>query len=445
MLGSGWYSIDARILDSSGALFVAKECAIGGAEIVVEGESKAVCIGKAALLSWDITIATGDLHSVFDANTLAKLNEPCSVVLGAHCWIGMDACILKGAHVKRGSIVAARSLVLDQFESRALIAGVPAKVVKENVSFCRSRYPSVETMKHALSFSAQQPKELVNSMEFSAAAQHSLGNDSLNLPRKKQVAPGASARTTRNGLIMISDSNNMNAGTPGINNIVAQFLQMGSVVDYAKCIELQEKAVEIIRSLPKKEALNGKSQLRDAIIKTDALEKPSDAAYYILSTYFFARFCDPREWRNMGNAMIPSASLKQCVSALASSLKGSQLTNPFLAAYQGVESFINGQHISVWSAKFSRAASLQNFSRVIREDTKGASTLPFISSVQDLLEPATKSLPGGLVTWMKTIIKLQMSRFIHISATMFTSRHFHLESSNPLQDKALAAPYIFIL
>ncbi|UCD55377.1 MAG: acyltransferase [Candidatus Omnitrophota bacterium] len=45
-------------------------------------------------------------------------------------WIGMDALILKGVTIGRGSIVAARAVVTSDVPSYSIVAGNPARVVK---------------------------------------------------------------------------------------------------------------------------------------------------------------------------------------------------------------------------------------------------------------------------------------------------------------------------
>lgn len=52
------------------------------------------------------------------------------VVIEDDVWIGCNVTILKGVRVGKGAIIAAGSLVLEDVPSRAVVAGVPARVVK---------------------------------------------------------------------------------------------------------------------------------------------------------------------------------------------------------------------------------------------------------------------------------------------------------------------------
>ena len=50
-------------------------------------------------------------------------------------WVGSRALILKGVRVGKGSIVAAGAVVTKNVPPNCIVAGNPAKVVKENISW----------------------------------------------------------------------------------------------------------------------------------------------------------------------------------------------------------------------------------------------------------------------------------------------------------------------
>jgi len=50
--------------------------------------------------------------------------------IGHDCWIGRDACILDGIKVGNGAIIAARALVTSDVPPYAIVAGVPARVLR---------------------------------------------------------------------------------------------------------------------------------------------------------------------------------------------------------------------------------------------------------------------------------------------------------------------------
>lgn len=93
-------------------------------------------IGNDCLMSVNI-VFQGDGHSVLDYETGRVLNKPKNIVeIGNHCWIGRDIKFLKGAKIPADCIVAAGSIVTKMFDKpHCVIAGSPAKVVKENISW----------------------------------------------------------------------------------------------------------------------------------------------------------------------------------------------------------------------------------------------------------------------------------------------------------------------
>ena len=57
------------------------------------------------------------------------------ISIGNHVWIGENVMILKGVTIGEGAVVAASSLVTKDVPARTLVAGAPAKVIRENVEW----------------------------------------------------------------------------------------------------------------------------------------------------------------------------------------------------------------------------------------------------------------------------------------------------------------------
>ena len=57
-----------------------------------------------------------------------------AVSIGAGCWLGAGVIVLPGARIGRNVVVAAGSVVRGLVPDRCVVAGVPAKVVKEYVA-----------------------------------------------------------------------------------------------------------------------------------------------------------------------------------------------------------------------------------------------------------------------------------------------------------------------
>ncbi|CAA9203656.1 Polysialic acid O-acetyltransferase [Flavobacterium bizetiae] len=91
------------------------------------------------MLSSGIRILTGDSHSIIDLNSETRINYASNVKIGSHVWIGLDSLILKGVEIGKDSIVGSKSILTKKYGSNVIIAGSPAKIIKENITWDRER------------------------------------------------------------------------------------------------------------------------------------------------------------------------------------------------------------------------------------------------------------------------------------------------------------------
>lgn len=67
------------------------------------------------------------------------INHAESIEIGNHVWIGMDVSISKGAQIADNSVIGQKALVTKAFkEQNVMIAGVPARIIKTNISWDRT-------------------------------------------------------------------------------------------------------------------------------------------------------------------------------------------------------------------------------------------------------------------------------------------------------------------
>lgn len=98
-------------------------------------EGKKIHIGERCLFSDTITFRTGDSHSILDSDG-KRINKAKDIIIGDHVWIGQQVIILKGSTVGADSIVGTGSLLTGKtYNSNSVIAGSPAKIVKQHVSW----------------------------------------------------------------------------------------------------------------------------------------------------------------------------------------------------------------------------------------------------------------------------------------------------------------------
>ena len=65
--------------------------------------------------------------------TVVKAGGQYQVVIGNHVLIGYGAVVLKGVTIGDGAVIAADAVVTDDVPAGCMVAGVPAKVIKEGV------------------------------------------------------------------------------------------------------------------------------------------------------------------------------------------------------------------------------------------------------------------------------------------------------------------------
>lgn len=107
-------------------------------QTTIFGAWENIDIGRDSMFSFGINIQNHDGHLIFDSETGQRINYPKPVYIGEHVWVGMNATILHGASIGNGAIVGAGSLVVGkEFPEMSSIAGVPAKVIRENVVWSR--------------------------------------------------------------------------------------------------------------------------------------------------------------------------------------------------------------------------------------------------------------------------------------------------------------------
>lgn len=98
---------------------------------------QSISIGAGSLLGSKIYIGDhshGSMENWAQMHTIAPGDRPLGdiddVVIGERVWIGDGAVILAGSRIAAGSIIGANSVVNLQVDRPAMIAGVPARVIR---------------------------------------------------------------------------------------------------------------------------------------------------------------------------------------------------------------------------------------------------------------------------------------------------------------------------
>lgn len=91
-------------------------------------------IGNDCAISWGVTIIDDDHHQLVSGNEKKESNTN-AVCIGNKVWVGCNVTILKNTFIGNNSVIAAGSVVKGNFPDNSLIAGNPAKIVKQNIDW----------------------------------------------------------------------------------------------------------------------------------------------------------------------------------------------------------------------------------------------------------------------------------------------------------------------
>ena len=89
-------------------------------------------IGHDVAIAENVVIRDSDNHDFISDKEHIR-TAPISI--GNKVWIGMNCIILKGVTIGDNSVIAAGSVVTKDVPANVLVAGVPAKIIKTNISW----------------------------------------------------------------------------------------------------------------------------------------------------------------------------------------------------------------------------------------------------------------------------------------------------------------------
>jgi acetyltransferase-like isoleucine patch superfamily enzyme len=127
---------------NGGKIKIGKDCYIGKYSHIWSGES--ISIGNSVLIAHGCNIIDTDSHEIDyrerHNSYIRMLNEGHSktksnvktapVIIEDNAWISFNVCILKGVKIGKGAIIGAGSVVTKDVPPFALVAGNPAKKIK---------------------------------------------------------------------------------------------------------------------------------------------------------------------------------------------------------------------------------------------------------------------------------------------------------------------------
>ncbi|MBL0406310.1 hypothetical protein JKG68_20330 [Microvirga aerilata] len=144
IIGSGikqTTTLQVRMWSSHQLLLWGKGSTTNGVHIQIQGESKRIVVGDDCMFFNGIYIRNSDMHPIVDMRNGSWLNPPGNVHIEPHVWVSQDALILKDTHIGFGSIVTAKAVVTEDVPRFSMVGGIPAAVLRSDVSWDRPESP----------------------------------------------------------------------------------------------------------------------------------------------------------------------------------------------------------------------------------------------------------------------------------------------------------------
>ncbi|MCB0501083.1 MAG: acyltransferase [Bacteroidetes bacterium] len=136
--------------NENGTIAIGNRSFIGGGNFISINN---ITIGNDVMFSWGCTVMDNDAHSLswehrkadvkdwkrgIDENKIGYYKNwvnVCSkpIVIKDKAWIGFNVIILKGVTIGEGAIVAAGSVITKDVPDFTIVAGNPARVIKETI------------------------------------------------------------------------------------------------------------------------------------------------------------------------------------------------------------------------------------------------------------------------------------------------------------------------
>lgn len=126
------------IENENNMLEIGRDSDFQGCSFILREYDTKVTIGKDCMFSSNIFVRNGDSHTIYNAHGV-KINYAKDVKIGDKVWIGYGATILKGSVIGNNSIIGTQSVVAGKVPNGSIVAGNPARILKQEIYWGRER------------------------------------------------------------------------------------------------------------------------------------------------------------------------------------------------------------------------------------------------------------------------------------------------------------------
>ncbi len=132
------------LLENNSNVLNVKDCTsihgrVNGITEFVLDETTSITIEEDCMISNDVSFRSTDSHSVLN-NKGERVNPAGNILVKRHVWIGMRSIILKNTIIHNNCVIGTGSICNRDYEKeKCLIAGNPARIIKESIDWSRDR------------------------------------------------------------------------------------------------------------------------------------------------------------------------------------------------------------------------------------------------------------------------------------------------------------------
>ena len=130
--------LNVWIEDNENSCLVGRHNCFMGEDSLILTEGKKIIIQDNCLFSHDVTLRTGDSHSIFDSQG-KRINRADDIMIASHVWVGNKVTILKGTSLGENCVVGTGAICTGGDFSNSVLCGVPARVTKSDITWDESR------------------------------------------------------------------------------------------------------------------------------------------------------------------------------------------------------------------------------------------------------------------------------------------------------------------
>ncbi len=109
----------------------------GSLQIIAQEDNSQIFIGNDCMFSNHIIVQTSDSHAIYEVASMSRTNPAKNISIGNHVWVGPGCRILRGTIIGDNSIIGSGSIVTKEIPNNVTAVGVPAKVVREGITWSR--------------------------------------------------------------------------------------------------------------------------------------------------------------------------------------------------------------------------------------------------------------------------------------------------------------------